>query len=181
MNKNNLLIISLLTIVVVTGYFIIVKTQNKSFKQSESVMELKSSSFKNLEKIPFKYTCDGENTSPPLTITNIPSQTKSLAISLLDPDALVGTFTHWLMWNIPINTVEIVEGKPPKEAIEGANDFGNIGYGGPCPPNDTHRYVFKVTALDSLLKLPAKANIEDFTSAIKGHIITEAQLIGRFK
>lgn len=180
MKSNNFIKIFLIIVFVVIG-IIFIKNQNKSKDLNSGVMELKSNSFNNFEKIQSIYTCEGKNISPPLTISNIPLDAKSLSISLLDPDAPGSTFTHWLLWNLPLNIVEIKEGQKPPGALEGTNDYGNIGYDGPCPPTGTHRYVFKLTALDKILDLSARASQADFAKAIKGHIISEAQMIGHYK
>ncbi|HDG61703.1 MAG TPA: YbhB/YbcL family Raf kinase inhibitor-like protein [Thermotoga sp.] len=148
-----------------------------------------SSVFKNNEVIPKKYTCEGENVSPPLQVSSIPKDTKCLAIIVDDPDAPVGTFVHWVAWSIP-PVEKIPEGIPKKEKVEkplkmvqGRNDFGKIGYDGPCPPrgHGVHHYHFKIYALDTLLDLPPGSTKKDLEKAMKGHVICWGELIGTFE
>lgn len=140
-----------------------------------------SSAFKNSEKIPKKYTCDGKDISPPLTVSGVPKEAKSLALIVDDPDAPVGLWVHWVVWNIDPKTTEIPEGSVPAGAQQGKNDFQRLTYGGPCPPSGTHRYFFKVYALDMMLNLAANSTKTDLEKAMKGHIIAEGQLIGLYK
>lgn len=142
-------------------------------------MKIKSV-FENNTKIPEKYTCDGTDTSPPLEISEIPKNTKTLAIIVDDPDAPMGTWLHWTMWNIVVNgsSMNISEGEAP--GIEGKNDFGNIEYGGPCPPSGTHRYFFKVYALSIGLSLEKGASRKQLEKAMQSHIIDKAELIGLY-
>lgn len=127
-----------------------------------------------------KYTCDGENISPPLTFSEIPDDTKSLAFIMDDPDAPNGTFTHWLLYNMSPATLQIVEKQMPLTGIAGRNDFGNQGYGGPCPPSGEHRYVFKLFALDTMLDLPEGATSSELQTAMEGHIILSVELTGAY-
>ncbi len=157
-------------------------------KAGEKVMKAEKievkSVFKNHERIPEKYTCDGEDISPPLEIVNLSDKAKSIAIIMDDPDAPFGTFTHWIIWNIP-PTSKIPEGIPlgkeiskPFKAYQGKNDFGKYGYGGPCPPpGKPHRYFFKVYVLDTTLDLK-DATKEQLISAMEGHIIQYGELVG---
>ncbi|HEC81743.1 MAG TPA: YbhB/YbcL family Raf kinase inhibitor-like protein [Thermoplasmatales archaeon] len=139
-------------------------------------MKLSSPAFKNGENIPIKYTCDGENISPPLNFSNTPEKAKSLVIIMDDPDAPMGTFTHWMMWNIPANTTHLLEGE--NVYPQGTNDFGVTGYKGPCPPSGTHHYYLKVYALDTLLDLQAGAHRNQLENAMSGHVLAEGQLMG---
>jgi len=128
--------------------------------------------------IPKKYTCDGEDINPPLDIAKIPAQARSLAIIMEDPDAPSGSWLHWLVWNIPV-THHIHENEYPGD--EGLNDFGRNSYGGPCPPSGTHRYIFRIYALDDLLDLPdgsPRAHVED---AMRDHIIAYGELTGIYR
>ncbi len=150
-------------------------------------MEIKitSSAFGNGESIPVKYTCDGENVSPPLKWSNVPQGTKSFAIINDDPDAPMGTWVHWVIYNIPANVMELAERIPPSQklnngALQGKNSWGKIGYGGPCPPSGTHRYFFKIYALDKTLDIGPGASKEEILKAIKGHILAEGQLYGKY-
>jgi len=131
--------------------------------------------------IPAKYCCDGADVSPPLSIEGAPKETKSLALIVDDPDAPVGTWVHWVVWNIGVGTREIPENAVPQGAVEGMNDFRKRKYGGPCPPSGTHRYFFKLYALDAPLPLKpgaAKAQVEE---AMKGHVLAQAELIGLYR
>jgi Raf kinase inhibitor-like YbhB/YbcL family protein len=144
-------------------------------------LKIASPAFKDNGSIPRQYTCDGKDMNPPLIIENVPKEAKSLALIVDDPDAPVGLWVHWVMWNIDPKTKEIKENSVPKGAIQGINDFGKNNYGGPCPPSGTHRYFFKLYALDTTLNISpssAKANLE---KAMKGHILAQAQIIGLYK
>src|SRR5215831_18578246 len=150
-----------------------------SFAAGEAKMKITSSAFQQGGNILSKFTCDGSDTSPPLQITGIPSNAKSLVLIADDPDAPGGLFTHWLVWNIPPQTNSIAEGSAPK-GVQGANDFGKSGYRGPCPPQGTHRYSFKVFALDRELDLRSGAKRGQVDGAMKGHIIAHGELVGRY-
>lgn len=128
--------------------------------------------------IPRRYTCDDLNINPPLEIQGIPNTAKSLVLLVEDPDAQKGTWLHWLVWNIPV-THHISEGKIPGE--QGLNDFGRTSYGGPCPPSGTHRYLFKIYALDTLLPLQEGASRHEVEVAMRDHIIAFGEQIGRYK
>jgi Raf kinase inhibitor-like YbhB/YbcL family protein len=142
-------------------------------------MKISSSAFADGQSIPSVYTCDGNDTSPPLAVSGAPAGAKSLALVMDDPDAPGGTFDHWVVWNIPPNTTAIAEGQPP-QGVAGRNSFRKNGYGGPCPPDREHRYFFKVYALDTMLNLPASATKADLEKAMKGHVIGQGQLMGRY-
>ena len=143
-------------------------------------MKISSSAFADGSAIPAKYTCDGSDTSPPLAFADSPSNAKSLALIIDDPDAPGGTFDHWIVWNIPANTTAIAEGKAP-QGVAGKNGFGKNGYGGPCPPSGEHRYFFKLYALDTTLNLPAASTKSDLETAMKGHTVGQAQMVGKYK
>jgi Raf kinase inhibitor-like YbhB/YbcL family protein len=143
-------------------------------------MKISSSAFQEGGGIPSKFTCDGSDKSPPLRIEQIPGEAKSLALIADDPDAPSGLFTHWIVWNIDPKTSEIVEGSVPSGAVQGQNDFGKSGYGGPCPPPGMHRYFFKIFALDRQLDLPAGAKRAKLDSVMKGHVIAQGELMGRY-
>jgi hypothetical protein len=142
-------------------------------------MKVTSSAFQQGGNIPSKFSCDGPNSSPPLQISDVPSEAKSLVLIVDDPDAPSGLFTHWAVWNISPQTTTIGEGSTPK-GVQGTNDFGKSGYGGPCPPSGTHRYYFKVFALDRGLDLPVEAKRSQLDAAMKGHVITQGELMGRY-
>jgi hypothetical protein len=157
---------------------------SESMSQAEVKMkglQLVSSAFKHNEYIPKKFTCDGEDINPPLLIDNIPSGAKSLALIVDDPDAPIGTWVHWVVWNIDPNTREIKENSVPKGTQQGMNDFRKHGYGGPCPPSGTHRYFFKLYALDNMLDLGANAKKSDLEKVMKGHILEKTEIIGLYK
>jgi Raf kinase inhibitor-like YbhB/YbcL family protein len=143
-------------------------------------LQLKSPVFNNDAEIPEKYTCDGQNISPPLNLFSPHWEVQSFALIVDDPDATYGTFTHWLIWNIDTNISEIEEDTVPTSAIQGRNSAGDIGYTGPCPPTGVHRYLFKLYALNSCLTLPAGSSKEEFEQAIEGHVLDEVTLIGRY-
>ncbi|MCX6816848.1 MAG: YbhB/YbcL family Raf kinase inhibitor-like protein [Candidatus Beckwithbacteria bacterium] len=154
---------------------IIVLSQKKGVK-----MQIFSSAFENGETIPSKYSCDGDNVGPPLTFANVPETTKSLALIVDDPDAPSGTWIHWLIWNIDPKTTTLAENSVPAGAVQGTASSGQAKYGGPCPPSGEHRYFFKLYALDSRLNLISSARIEELEAAIKGHVLTQAQIMGRY-
>jgi len=140
-------------------------------------MEIISAVFKTEEAIPAKYTCDGMDLSPPLTFKDVPEGAESLALIVDDPDAPGGTWVHWVMWNIEPSIGEISQGEQIK-AEKGKNDFGKLNYGGPCPPRGTHRYYFKLYALDKRLNLREGSSKKPLEKAMEGHILGEAQLMG---
>lgn len=144
-------------------------------------LSISSSIFEDNGNIPGKYTCDGANVNPPLKIENVPPGAKSLVLVLDDRDAPKGTFVHWVLWNIPPDTKEIKENSAPQAAVPGLTDFKKRKYGGPCPPSRTHRYVFKIYALDTRLNLNPKSSKKDVEKAMKGHVIAEAQMTGLYK
>jgi Raf kinase inhibitor-like YbhB/YbcL family protein len=142
-------------------------------------MELKSPAFENGGKIPSRFTCDGADVSPALEISGVPEGTATLALVMDDPDAPGGTFDHWLVWNIPPQTASIPEGTEP-QGVQGRTGFGKPGYGGPCPPGGTHRYRFKLYALDQALDLKAGSRKAQLEGAMKGHVLAEALLQGTY-
>ena len=143
-------------------------------------MKITSSGFQESGTIPEKFSKNGQNVSPELRVEGVPADAKSLALIVDDPDAPVGLFTHWLVWNIDPKTTEIVEGSAPNGAVQGKNDFGDVGYGGPQPPSGTHRYYFKIFALNSPLDLKPGAKRKEVDAAMKGHVIAQGQLMGRY-
>jgi Raf kinase inhibitor-like YbhB/YbcL family protein len=150
-----------------------------SFAAGGARMKVTSSAFQEGGNVPSKFTCDGSDTSPPLQINGVPSGAKSLVLIADDPDAPGGLFTHWLVWNIPPQTGSIAEGSVPK-GVQGTNDFGKSGYRGPCPPPGTHRYSFKIFALDRELDLRSGAKRSQVDAAMKGHVIAQGELVGRY-
>ena len=148
-------------------------------------MELKSPAFSEGEAIPQQYTCDGKDVSPPLAWTDVPPGTKSLALICDDPDAPAGDWVHWVLFDAPPAASALPEGVPPQPEIaglgcQGRNDFRKTGYGGPCPPRGTHRYVFTLYALDRTLGLGADATKAKLLEAARGHVLAEARLTGKY-
>jgi Raf kinase inhibitor-like YbhB/YbcL family protein len=137
-----------------------------------------SSVFKSNGNIPAKYTCEGKDINPPLDIAEIPEKAHSLVLIVDDPDAPGKTWVHWLVWNIPV-THHIKENSVPGE--QGLNDFKRIAWGGPCPPSGTHRYFFKVYALDTLLELSSKTTKKELEQAMGEHILAFGELVGVYK
>jgi len=164
---------------IIAGVSTILLAAVASFAAGGAKMKITSSAFQQGGNIPSKFTCDGANTSPPLQISDMPSEAKSLVLIVDDPDAPSGLFTHWAVWNISPQTSAIAEGSTPKGA-QGTNDFGKSGYGGPCPPSGTHRYYFKIFALDRELDLPSGAKRSELNTAMKGHVIGQGELMGRY-
>lgn len=149
-------------------------------------MQLTSSVFTEGSMVPTRYTCDGQDISPPLDWKEVPSGTKSLALICDDPDAPVGTWVHWVVFNIPPGEAGLAENIQPEREFkngmrQGNNDWKKIGYGGPCPPSGTHRYYLKLYALDMTLDLNPGATKDDVLKAMEGHILDEAQLMGKYK
>lgn len=146
---------------------------------TQNQFRITSPAFRQGDPIPVKYTCDGENVNPGLIIKNVPEDSKSLALIMEDPDAPGGTFDHWITWNIKPWIDEIKENSVP--GIQGVNSFDNPGYGGPCPPDREHRYYFRIFALDSMLDLYEGADKSELLRAMKGHILAEGSLMGRYE
>lgn len=145
-----------------------------------------SPAFTDGSPIPRKHTCDAEDLSPPLAWTGLPAGVRSLALICDDPDAPAGTWVHWVLYNLPATTAGLPEGVPAAEraqgALQGRNDFGRLGYGGPCPPRGKpHRYFFKLYALDTELGLKPGAAKADVVRATQGHILAEGQLMGTYQ
>lgn len=148
-------------------------------------IKVESAAFNSMGAIPVKYSCDGEDVSPPLRWGDVPEGTKSIAIISDDPDAPVGTWVHWVCYDIPPDVDSIAENIPKAETLscggkQGITDFRRIGYGGPCPPGGTHRYFFKVYALDVVLGLPAGKSKKEIETAMKGHILAQGELVGKY-
>ena len=146
----------------------------------ESAMKISSPDFSEGATIPVRFTCDGEDVNPALHISGVPAEAKSLALIVDDPDAPHGTWTHWLMWNLRPDLKEIGVASVPAGAVQGRNDFPANKYGGPCPPSGSHRYYFKLYALDAVPELPAGSQRKAVDQALKGHIIAQAQWMGRY-
>ncbi|HEX4646464.1 MAG TPA: YbhB/YbcL family Raf kinase inhibitor-like protein [Verrucomicrobiae bacterium] len=143
-------------------------------------MKVTSPAFKENETIPKKYTADADNINPPLHIDDIPGSAKSLALVVEDPDAPSGKFRHWVLFNMNPRTSDIHENSVPVIATQGRNDFGQMEYGGPKPPSGEHHYFFNVYALDTVLGMPRGAKAEEVEKELKGHVIDQASLMGRY-
>src|SRR5213594_502754 len=165
--------------VIVAGALAIALAAVASFAAGGAKMKITSSAFQERANIPSKFTCDGGDTSPPLQIADVPSGAKSLALIVDDPDAPSGLFTHWTVWNISPQTSAIGEGSTP-QGVQGTNDFGKSGYGGPCPPSGTHRYYFKIFALDRELDLPFGTKRGQLDAAMRAHVVAQGELMGRY-
>ena len=140
-------------------------------------LTITSPAFERNKLIPSKYTCDGDDVNPPLNIKGTPEETKSLVLIVDDPDAPMGTWDHWIVWNIP-PTNKIEENSVP--GTEGLNNFRRHSYGGPCPPSGTHRYFFRVYALDTKLDLNPNSRKKEIEKAMKDHILARGELVGRY-
>jgi Raf kinase inhibitor-like YbhB/YbcL family protein len=181
MKKFLIFFILLLIVILGASWFLFFKNSDKIKNgDKRGNMKIESSAFQPNQRIPSKYTCDGENINPQLLFSDVPKEAKSLVLIMDDPDAPMGNWTHWTLWNISPQTKEIPENFVPAEAVEGKTSFGRPGYGGPCPPSGTHRYFFKLYALDKILDLPFGAERKDLERAMEGHILEKTELIGLY-
>jgi Raf kinase inhibitor-like YbhB/YbcL family protein len=146
--------------------------------RDNSNIRVRSVAFSHGGQIPPKYTCEGENVNPPLEVSDLPENTRSLALIVEDPDAPRGVYDHWVVWNIPPN--EVI-GENSRPGTSGKNSFGDNGYGGPCPPSGSHRYFFKVYALDSDLDIQAGSGKKTLQDAMKNHVLASGELMGQFQ
>ena len=174
MKKSRILIIALTAIILLIPVVFILKDKNKY----PSEMQITSPAFEYNERIPEKFTCDGDNFNPTLEIEDVPEDAQSLVLIVDDPDAPMGTWVHWVVFNIPPETGFIAENSVP--GTLGINDFKKLDYGGPCPPSGTHRYFFRVYALDIKLNLAEGATKSDVERHMKGHVLDEAELMGTY-
>lgn len=149
-------------------------------KSRENIMEIRSGAFSGGEIIPARYTCDGEGVNPDLEISSVPENAKSLVLIVDDPDAPMGNFNHWVVWNIDPAISRIEENSVPPGAVVGINDGEKNAYTPPCPPGGVHRYYFKVYALDTKLDISSASRKDDVERAITGHIVGEAELLGKY-
>ncbi|MDC8452270.1 MAG: YbhB/YbcL family Raf kinase inhibitor-like protein [Candidatus Nitrosotalea sp.] len=173
-------------IIIIVGILLSVYYENNPTPKTSSVsnnnqqmLRVSSSAFENEGTIPAEFTCDGQDISPPLSITNIPKDVKTLSLIMTDPDAPRGNFTHWTVWNIPSSKIEFAKGEK-FDFPQGRTGFGTPAYGGPCPPSGTHRYLIKIYALDAELDLAKGSSVTDLQKAMDGHIITESTLMGKY-
>lgn len=141
------------------------------------MLKVESPAFEQGGEIPRKYTCEGEDVSPPLRVLGVPGAAQSLVLIVDDPDAPVGTWTHWTVWDVDVEGVVKEDSVP---GTQGHNDFGKVEWGGPCPPGGTHRYFFRVYALDCELGLPEGARRDQLEEAMEGHVLDKGELMGRF-
>ncbi len=148
--------------------------------EQEEKMEITSTAFKHKEDIPKKYTCQGQDTSPPLSMTGVPEGTESLALIVDDPDAPGGNWVHWVVWNIPPEA-DFEEGSVPEGAEQGMNDFKKHEYGGPCPPSGKHRYFFKLYALDKKLDIPVSSTKAELEKEIEDHVLERTEIYGLYE
>src|SRR3989344_1529063 len=187
--RNVSVLIGIGALILIAGIWMInrnftIKSDTENSTSSESSMaesmQLTSSVFEHTTSIPSRFTCDGNDISPPLSWSNVPDGTKSLVLIMDDPDAGNTGWVHWVVFNMPPTLERIEEGKEP-EGVAGNNSWGRGGWGGPCPPTGTHRYFFKLYALDVMLDLPLGASKSDILAAMEGHMLAEAELIGKYK
>ena len=165
---------------IVTVTFAIVLAAIVSLAAGGVKMKITSSSFQEGGDIPSKFSRDGQNINPALRIEGTPSNAKSLLLIMDDPDAPVGLFTHWLVWNIDPKTTDIAEKSVPKGAVQGTNDYPTLGYGGPQPPSGEHRYFFKAYALDTVLPLSRGSTRDALEREMSGHVLDSAALMGKY-
>ncbi len=162
-------------------------TREQPLKEGEMALTVSSSAFQEGGEIPTKYTCEGQDVSPALIWGEPPAGTKSFALIVDDPDAPVGVFTHWVLFNLPADSSSLPEAVPaqnqlPDGSLQGKSDFGKIGYGGPCPPpGNPHRYQFTLYALDQILNLEAGASKKQVLEAMQGHVLAQGRLIGTYQ
>jgi Raf kinase inhibitor-like YbhB/YbcL family protein len=143
-------------------------------------MKISSPAFRNGERIPRQYSRQGGDKSPPLDISEVPPKAQSLTLIMDDPDAPRGTYTHWVVFDVDPRKADIAEDQVPENARQGANDWGESGYGGPKPPSGEHRYFFRLFALDTKLNLPPGSPRKEIEQAMKGHVLDQAETMGRY-
>lgn len=148
---------------------------------ANNTMKIQSTFFQNNGTLDSAFTCDGENINPPLQISEVPQNTKSLTLIVDDPDAPSGDWVHWLVWNIDPQTQEISQNSVPVGAVQGQTDFGQNKWSGPCPPSGSHHYHFKLYALDTMLQIPETFKKAELLEAIKTHVIAQTELIGMYQ
>lgn len=174
--KRNILIV----ILIFLGVSVVFSKELHHLQLKESDMKL-STVFEHNGNIPLEYTCDGKDLAPVLNISEVPQDAKELVLIVDDPDAPMGTWVHWVLYNIPANITKIDAQNLPKEAKQGMTDFGKIGWGGPCPPSGTYRYFFKLYAINKTIDLPLGAKKSQVEKEMQGHIIEKTEIIGLYK
>ena len=147
---------------------------------SAAAMKISTHAFSERRPIPERFTADGKNANPPLVVSGVPKEAKSLVLIVDDPDAPMGAWTHWIVWNMNPGTTAISEDSVPRDAVVGRNDAGTAKYVGPAPPRGTHRYYFRLYALDTKLDLDAGTTRPDLDAAMQSHILAKSELLGRY-
>jgi Raf kinase inhibitor-like YbhB/YbcL family protein len=186
MQKPLIILLGVIIIVLITGFIYFFSENNGKLiktvetNETKNIMKITSPVFAEGGTIPQRYTCIGENINPPLLIENVPENAKSLVLIVDDPDAIGGTFTHWILLNINLDAKEIKENSVPGGSASGINDFTNEKYQGPCPPSGVHRYFFTVYALDDILAITEAPDRKQTDKMIKNHIIGRGQLMAKF-
>ena len=183
---RKLAIIFIILVILIGGLLFLSSKRSEKELPSSRVslsknMKLTSPAFGNNQFIPSKYTCDGQDINPPLQISGVPEEAKSLVLIVDDPDAPGGTWDHWIVWNINPSISEIKEDEVPEGAVEGLNDFEKHSYGGPCPPSGVHHYHFKLYALSKKLDLESSSRKEDVEKAMEGFILDQTELVGLYQ
>ena len=181
--RTVLIILIIIIIILLFSGFIYLQNKKPAglkIMDYKNVIKVTSTAFSQGGIIPAKYTCDGQNINPDISIEDVPESAKSLVLIVDDPDSPRGVFTHWILYNIDPKAKKIAENTMPKGAINGKNDFGNEKYGGPCPGSGTHRYFFTVIALDTVLNIPSGDDRKITDKAIESHIIGQGQLMGKY-
>ena len=178
--KKVLIIFLVIICIGIAFYFVFVQKKDISYNSN---MIIESSAFEYGKGIPEKYTCDGKGINPSLVFKDVPKEAKSLALISDDPDAPNGTWDHWVLWNIPPETTEILENSIPNGAVVGKNSWpvNANKYGAPCPPSGSHRYFFKLYALNTILNLSINSTSQDLMNAMQDYILAEAELMGRYQ
>lgn len=178
--------IIIIFIIIGAALFLILKNKGNKNQQvpqaiiNTKVMKIESSAFADSQNIPAKYSCDSDGVNPPLSISGVPEKARSLALTVADPDAPNGLWVHWIMWNIPTSTTEILENSVPQDATQGQGSNGQKVYSGPCPPSGTHHYIFTLYALDAPVTIPSYSSLADLTHVIQDHILEQVHLTGLY-
>ncbi len=184
--KRRAIIIGLAAAMVLLGTWFLTARRSAvvsddAFINGSITMKLESPAFEQNGEIPSEYTCDGKDVNPPLSVSGVPASAKSLVLLVEDPDAVSGTWIHWLVWNIDPAAGNFASGAVPRGGVEGTTSAGRTGWHGPCPPSGSHRYFFKMYALDVTLDLPTSTQATELERAMHGHIVDKAGLVGSYK
>lgn len=181
---KNIKLIFILALILIVAMIIIFTKPRAQYNlnlPNQKNMKITSGAFGGNQSIPRKYTCQGDDVNPPLKFEGVPAEARSLALIVDDPDAPMGTWNHWIIWNMKPDIGGIEENSVPENSISGLNSSGKNGYEGPCPPSGTHRYFFKLYALDSDLDLTSSAKKADLERAMSDHVIGYGELVGLYK